>query len=99
MTLNKYIQGEKIRIKGTVRDPTNSDALTDPATATITIVDSAGTKKQDGTAMTISGGSSGEVYYDYTIPSDGELGEWKYEVTVGANTSIEKDRFTVLEAI
>ena len=91
-----YYQGETIRQKAHITDVNNS--LVDPDTIVITIIDSESIKKVDAQAM--SNEATGKYYYDHLIPTDAAIGKWITEIkAVKGFTAIEKDEFTVLEAI
>ena len=95
-TLDKYYQGETFPQKAQTTDGDNVD--TDSNTITITIQDSAGTKKVTAEAMIKD--ATGRYHYYYDIPSDAELGEWTAEVNAEkTQIAIEHDRFLVLEGL
>lgn len=91
-----YHQGETIRQKARVTDVNN--ALVDPDTIVITIIDSENAKKVD--AQTMIKELTGKYYYDHLIPTDAMLGKWITEVkAVRGFTAIEQDQFTVIDTI
>ena len=95
-SLDKYYQGETFRQKAQVTDVDKVN--TDPNTITITLEDSAGTKKVTSAAM--SKDAVGLYHYDYDLPADAETGEWTSEVNAEkTQKAIERDRFRVLEAL
>jgi len=94
--LEKYYQGETFPQKAQTTDGDNAD--TDANAITITIQDSAGTKKVIAEAMIKD--ATGYYHYYYDIPSDAELGEWTTEVNAEkTQIAIEHDRFLVLGAL
>lgn len=90
-----YQLGETPRLEAAITETATGDAA-DPTTTTIKIIDSEGTTKADGVAMTKN--DVGDYYYDYDIPSDGVLGPWKYNVVAtgsGGRVTIKRSWFNV----
>ena len=66
---------------------------------TISIFDPDETQKV--TAQAMSEGVTGTYTYNYTIPADGVLGEWKYRVTIthDSKVTIDLEVFRAIEAL
>jgi hypothetical protein len=81
--------GSTVLIEDVVRD--QADALIDPTTVTITIWDSAGTKKVNAAAMTKD--STGHYSYIHQSASNDVAGFYKVQVKAvsGAYTSLKDD--------
>lgn len=78
---------------------TAAGVLTDPDSIVIYIIDSAGTTKVDGVAMTKDG--VGEYHYDHTPGATDVLGLWKvrFKAVSGTRTSIADTEFYLIEGV
>jgi len=93
-----YQLGETPRLEATITD--SDDASANPTTTTIKIIDSGGTTKVDDVAM--ENEDTGSYYYDYDIPSDGDTGLWRYNVTAtgsAGRVTIKRSKFNVEVAV
>ena len=95
---NAYIRGNTITLQSLVVDSAGDPATADTSVK-ISIFDPDETEKVATQAM--SEGVTGTYTYDYTIPADGVLGEWKYRVTVthSAKVTIDLEVFRAIEAL
>lgn len=97
-TITTYQQGETPRITATITDSDGNAA--DPSTILISIEKPDDSIAVDGTAMTKS--EVGIYYHDYTIPADGVIGPWRYNVVAtgtAGRVAIKRSWFNVELAI
>ena len=99
--ITKFISKSTVLVRAYVYN--EDDALTDPTSITVTIVDPAGTKKVDNAAMTKH--STGVYDYFYNTAADSVEGNWVGEVTTidgigeGAKTTIVPFSFEVKKGL
>jgi hypothetical protein len=86
--MTKYQRGGHIKCKVTMS--------TDPTDLTLKIYDSLNELKTTVEKASLTHPSTGVYTYNYLIPEDGALGDWKYEYTAETSAiSIETKYFTV----
>lgn len=94
-----FYKGAVIPLEVELRDK-DTGALRDPANgATITVEDSLKATKVSAQAMTQK--STGIYYYNLTLATTDESGEWEFEVTTtdGTKKSIERFSFNVKDEL
>lgn len=90
--MNNYMVGQLIRLTGVFKNASNVAA--DPDTVACKVRNPAGTI----TSHSPTKSSTGNYYYDLTIPADGE-GEWRYRFEgTGAITAADEDAFFVRDS-
>lgn len=87
-------RGESITPQVTIKD--SAGDVYEPTTLTLKIYDPDGTVQTTIEKASMTNPSTGVYYYSYTIPTDADVGDWRYEFTGGSgNTVIEEVYFTV----
>lgn len=97
--MTTYQVGESPRFQADIT-ATATGTAADPTTTTLKLVDSAGVVKVNDLDMTKN--AAGDYYYDYTIPSTGNIGTWEYNVTAtgsAGRVTIQRASFEVEGAI
>lgn len=94
-----YDYGETAQINKDYRD-SESGSTIEQASSTITVTDSDGVEKVTDAAMTED--ATAVYSYNYTIPSDGPEGDWKYTITgtdLNGLLTVDTVYFTVKEIV
>lgn len=86
--------GESITPQITIKDADGN--VYDPTSLTLKIYDPSGTLEETIQKTSMTNPSVGVYYYAYTISTDADVGDWRYEWEAGsANTIIDSAYFTV----
>lgn len=91
--------GDTVRMQSEITDP-DTGAAVSPQTVVVSLIDPAGTTMVDAQSASIK--VTGTYYYDYDIPSDGNVGFWRYNFKATASdgrVDITKEDFEVVTAI